>query len=250
MRRQRARQGFTIIEVVLFLAITGLMMVGVLVGVGGSINRQRYQDAVATVQDFFQGQYNTVDNVYTNRPASLRCNAGGIGVSGGVGQARGTSNCSIVGRYLTSGDGVEFTSEPVFALNDVTAVDASSFSSELDYITALNLVRAGASFEDDNERFVVPWGTHIYTDKDQKDSSQSLTMLLVKMPTSGLIRTFTVFDDDKSVADTISGATASTVAICVAPDGLVSSPPSGVNILPLAANVSGVQPIVGSEGGC
>ena len=38
--------GFTIIEVMLFLAVSGVLAAGILATVGGTIGAQRYRDAV------------------------------------------------------------------------------------------------------------------------------------------------------------------------------------------------------------
>ena len=54
--------GFTIIEIMIFLAITGLLVVGVLVGTGSTIARQRYNDAVESFAEFLRRQYSFVIN--------------------------------------------------------------------------------------------------------------------------------------------------------------------------------------------
>lgn len=58
------RVGFTIIEVMLFLALTGLLLSGVLVGLGSNISRQRYNDAVEDVADILQNQYSFVSDIH------------------------------------------------------------------------------------------------------------------------------------------------------------------------------------------
>lgn len=57
------RVGFTIIEVMLFLALTGLLLSGVLVGLGSNLSRQRYNDAVEDVADVLQSQYSFVSDI-------------------------------------------------------------------------------------------------------------------------------------------------------------------------------------------
>jgi|GEM_PF-762894 len=58
----RIRKGFTVIEVVLFFAISGLLIVGLLLGMTNSIARQRYQDSVQDLADFLKTQYYAVSN--------------------------------------------------------------------------------------------------------------------------------------------------------------------------------------------
>ena len=56
------RRGFTIIEVMLFLALTGLLLVGILGGLGGNIARQRYNDAVQDLANILRDQYSFVSD--------------------------------------------------------------------------------------------------------------------------------------------------------------------------------------------
>ena len=56
------RKGFTIIEVMLFLALSGLLLVGVLGGLGDNISRQRYNDAVQDVVNMMRDQYSFVSD--------------------------------------------------------------------------------------------------------------------------------------------------------------------------------------------
>ena len=49
-------RGFTIIEVMLFLALSGVLLAGILGGLGGNIARQRYNDAVQDIANIMRDQ--------------------------------------------------------------------------------------------------------------------------------------------------------------------------------------------------
>lgn len=51
---ENSKQGFTIIEVMLVLAITGLMLVGIIAGTYSSIATQRYNDSVRSFSEFLR----------------------------------------------------------------------------------------------------------------------------------------------------------------------------------------------------
>lgn len=66
-RRIKIEKGFTIIEVSIFLGITGLMLIGLLAGVGIRVATQRYNDAVQDAEEFFRSVYSEVINVQNSR---------------------------------------------------------------------------------------------------------------------------------------------------------------------------------------
>ena len=51
------KKGFTIIEVMLFLALSGFLLAGILAGTGSSISNQRYKDAVQDAVDALRSAY-------------------------------------------------------------------------------------------------------------------------------------------------------------------------------------------------
>ena len=112
----RDSKGFTIIEVVLFLAISGLLMATLLVGVSQAISRQEYRDAVQSFAGFLRSEYSKMINVENDRP-----DGNNAVCQGSVSTYRGQSNCFIVGRYIeTVGSddanyGTEYASYAVYA---------------------------------------------------------------------------------------------------------------------------------------
>ncbi|MBR2753902.1 type II secretion system protein [Candidatus Saccharibacteria bacterium] len=60
---KRAKHGFTLIEVAIFLAVTGLLFISVTVGVQNSIFQQRYTDSVQNFADFLRNLYSEIANV-------------------------------------------------------------------------------------------------------------------------------------------------------------------------------------------
>lgn len=59
---RRRQLGFTLIEVALFLAITGLLFVGIVAGTGNSLYQQRFLDSVQSYAEFLRGIYSEVSN--------------------------------------------------------------------------------------------------------------------------------------------------------------------------------------------
>ena len=88
---RRFRHGFTIIEVSLFLAITGLLFVGITIGTQNSVNQQRETDAVNGFVDFIRNVYSEVSN-----PQST---------------GQGNSSLAIYGKLITIGESMNLDGE-------------------------------------------------------------------------------------------------------------------------------------------
>lgn len=109
--------GFTIVEVMLVLAITGALAVGILAGVQSSITAQRYNDSINSFQAFLQDQYHQVGATSVQLRGSNNACESGI--------PRGRTPCLVVGRLLvtnyayrangTSGDNISAVTWDVVA---------------------------------------------------------------------------------------------------------------------------------------
>lgn len=115
------QKGFTIIEVTLVLAISGLMAVGIMVGVSTAINRQQYRDSVQSFTAFLRSEYSKVVNVENNRQGT---DGTACSLLGAPNANRGQSDCVIVGRYIqTTGPqennyGKKYASYAVYAIKN------------------------------------------------------------------------------------------------------------------------------------
>jgi type II secretory pathway pseudopilin PulG len=95
----RASKGFTIIETTLFLAISGLLVLIMLIGTGSTVANQRYNDAVQSFKSLLQSQYSSLNSVQNARSNELLCNASARLEEGDT-QQRGQSDCYIIGKYM------------------------------------------------------------------------------------------------------------------------------------------------------
>lgn len=118
-RRRSAEEtsapGFTIIEVILFFAISSAMLVALLATVGFTISRQRFTDSGMSLQAFFQQQFNETTNVVNDRESGT-CPAGGDSADTQPGQ----STCVVLGLAIdmTAGSSMITTHTVVGAEND------------------------------------------------------------------------------------------------------------------------------------
>jgi len=245
MSNGKTQVGFTIIETMLFLGVTGLIMSFMLVGVSTQLNQRRYQDASTSLITYMQNQYNLVSNVNNSRPDSEQCTAGQIQPTGGT-QSVGMSDCTIVGRLLRSTDaGKKITSVAVVATRDAALLPLVRGDTDVKVLRDA-LLTTGLS----PESYEPQWSTTIVQPAPNNDQPSTFSILIVRMPTSGVIHTFVSQDEAASFNDLLNDANVVDFRLCLESTGLlgVSSIPVGVKVNADASNTSGIEFV--SQGGC
>ena len=96
---RNSKRGFTIIEVMLFLALTGMLFAAVVVSTSGSMARQRYKDSVEDIYDILLDAYDYVENTHVGDYGDrINCDFGGTNIT--ESPERGRSNCAVYGAML------------------------------------------------------------------------------------------------------------------------------------------------------
>lgn len=182
----KTQNGFTIIEVLLFLSVTGLLAIGILAGSGLAISQQRYRDSVNSLKSYIQQQYSEVANVINSRTQTWNCdNTATINEVPAGGQARGTSDCVVLGRYLTISDtGTLLTASNVVGYRISGAAEATTDIAEI----ANNYRLAISPVDQDEEE--VAWGAQVV--KQKTTAAQPMSILILRSPLSGSLITFSM----------------------------------------------------------
>lgn len=180
-------RGFTIVETMLFLAISGVLIVTMVAATGAQVNIQRYRDAVETFKTTLQDQYGELSSVRNERDDTWGCNAAAQSQSGGN-VARGQStDCILLGRYLEVEDGA-ISIYSVLGAGENTASTGNDISRLLnDYTLNVSTVS--------EETTEMEWGTKLAWPSIGTGSGTStprnLAVLFLRSPHSGQIYTFT-----------------------------------------------------------
>ena len=229
------KAGFTIVETMLFLGISGLLMLGVLVGTGTSINTQRYHDSVSSLQSILQQQFSETSNVINSNSTSA------CGSNSSV--QRGQSDCVFLGRYITTTDGMNLSIRNVIGKeppsSNTSVDDVSVLQSYVPYISSV----AGDIYN-------MNWGASLV----QPGSSNValFSMLILRSPSSGVIRTF--IDPSYSVTNISSlinkTALSQSVKVCVASNGLFTGGKSAVLMTANATGPGGIETLGEAKSGC
>ncbi len=254
--------GFTILETMLFLAITGVLIMALLSGVGVSINTQRYRDSVQSFKSLIQNQYTQlldVQNAVTPKDNSWTCNGSGeVKQNAGPGTYPGQSDCVLLGRYIVINQGKVST-------QSITGFQSGTNTTGNDIDSLVNNYKLSLTTSDIENR-TLDWGTAISwpiagTDAKPAGTPRSLGILLVRSPDSGAVYTFTI-DSPPDIAATDGAAlaamlvTGDTVSktfnnavlrgqdqriICIDAGGLVTGGVQAVVINAYATNATGVE---------
>lgn len=212
-------RGFTLIEVTIVLAITGLMFSGLVIATRHNINGQRYSAATQDFDSLLRQIYNQVENVQitdrsiTNLTGSSNYCVidGAVAVTVGVTPntvtkygsklsslaASGRSGCSVYGKLVTFGEGLPSSnsdSKAIYVydvLGDV--VDARNTLISTDEKESLREVHLGIIAQRNGTRVVssysykLDWGAWI---EDKNGTRLSGALLVVRSPLSGTIHTY------------------------------------------------------------
>lgn len=182
------KPGFTIIETLLFLAITGLLVAGVLAGTGTSINVQRYRDSVSTLKSLISSQYSEVTNTRNiERPTDVACASDATVTDSGAVLPRGQAECILIGRYLTIDDNA-ITTWSVVGRASSSTPGANDIADLQNYRLAL--------LESTREQSTLEWGARISWPRPAggpvtQSGVRQFSMLILRSPMSGLSYTFT-----------------------------------------------------------
>lgn len=179
--------GFTIIETMLVLAITGALVAAMFVGIGSSISIQRYRDAVTTFKDTLQQQYSALANVSNDRPNTWSCNNAAQTIEES-GEARGQSDCVLLGRLVTV-DAGEIGIYTVLGNQRSTA----SAGNDIDKLRSDYLLNVSSVVSETN---ALEWGTEIAWPRtgggaQTPTTPRALSILFIRSPDSGQLYTFT-----------------------------------------------------------
>lgn len=226
--------GFTIIEAMLFLSISGILFVGLMVGISTNINNQRYRDSVSSFEGVIQQQYSEVMNTRNDRTQAWRCEASVTTPDAETGQARGTTDCVFLGKYIRTLDnatkleiGTVIGSEPAGDL----VVDGDN--------TAL-VAYAPKVSSFDQTMYEPEWGALL---RDTEDHPANFTVLILRSPLSGLLRVFAVPGPlQANLTDMMTpDAARQKITTCIVADGLQTGPAQAVIVDAATAGANGVM---------
>jgi type II secretory pathway pseudopilin PulG len=224
--------GFTIIETMLFLGITGLLVMGVLVGAGTSINIERYHDSVTSLQSTLQQQYSEVSNVSNESSGDLKCY--GDNKTDPVGQ----SDCVIIGRYISTVDTSRLSIKSVVGYISNTDL-FSSIQNDINAIKQVNIQISPVN----GQTYDIEWGASLV--KPGGNNPLAFSMLILRSPVSGVVRTFinpsaVVADSDIATMLTQAALTQSLKA-CVNSNGMFTGGKSAIYINPSSTSGGGIE---------
>lgn len=178
-------RGFTVVEVVLFLGITGLMLLGVFAGTNTLIANSRFQDSIFNLESYLQRQSEQAWNGVNPR-TNIKCS--GSKVTSGN-DTPGTSNCLLLGRVVI------FRPSPPATTDQANVVEAYDVVGSEPSVPTLGLTNdALLKLYDPQtvpvsvERYEMPWGT--YFRSGRRGASAVNAIAFLRSPTSSRQSTY------------------------------------------------------------
>ena len=240
--------GFTIIEVMLFLAVSGALTVGILASSSIAINQQRYHDTLNSLQSLVQQQFTDASHVTNSRNKDSKCDTSGVSDAGGgdLPEARGTSECLILGRRVTFSSGGKDINIVSVVGYKTTPDSADPAENDIDAIKEYKLFLAPST---SSIKTSVAWGANVQL---KGTTAKDFSILIVRSPLTGSLRTFSYIDSSDSSTISPEFITADNMkeqVMCVEPGGFTIASTLGVVIRANAASSSAVE-LLQDNSGC
>ncbi len=251
-RYHYGQRGFTVIELMLVLALTGMMAAALLGGWTVMINTQRYKDSVRSTQSFIQEQYNLVYNVQNARENSFRCNNSNVvDDTSGTGELRGQSECVLMGRYIHLDNGR--TMRVLAIVGEKPAIEAanSDIASIKGYDPKVTDLQLGL----DRNELPIAWEAEAVTGAPGSNALMSAVIAIIRAPSSGIVHTYvdlTPNDGSRLPLDVLVDSTneEADLPICLNPGASLSGGRMGVLIKARASSQTFIQTISDGAGIC
>lgn len=227
------QRGFTVIELMLFLGITGGLFAALMVGVNTNITQQRYKESVMSYAALLQKQFSEVQNTRNERDGSLKCSDGIIDDSGtGTTDPRGASSCVILGRYVFIKEGRRIETGSVIGKDTTNARPGND-------IEVLRLFDPKVS-EYGKEITPVDWQSTL---KMPEGGNVSASFLVLRSPVSGLLRVFASKDEvsPSNLNTMITDNTATTSIVSCVEGQALGVPAQSVTLNPRIAGPDSVS---------
>ncbi|MDO4729978.1 MAG: type II secretion system protein [Candidatus Saccharibacteria bacterium] len=241
----KQKSGFTIIETMLFIAITGLVFAGVVIGTNGSLRSQRYRDTVQSFISSIRDVYSRAENTQiANYSGKTQCGWYDGGYSDANSSSnRGRSNCAVYGVsaaiYTHGEDSAVFSSllggmdetkvkENYETKKNADPSHAGSLYSDYDYLVYAGVndffMNSGASSW--SRRDIVEakllWGAkvHALCSDEIRDVNEMLCdgkatadglgveMIVYRSPNTGSMESFARYTSNDNILDSIRNSSA------------------------------------------
>lgn len=229
----RNQRGFTIIELMLFLAVSAALFAALMIGVNSNIVQQQYRDSVMSYSGLLQQQYSEVANTLNERDDKWRCDASQVESVVTGGEARGTTSCVIMGRFVqVVDDGANIKTGSIIGSRPVASDELQSDTE------AISAYRPKVSPVDTTTQ-AISWRSRLVT---TEGGPSTISFVIIRSPLSGLVRVYN--STDAMPADLTAmlneDSTKRVVKACVASAELLSGPTFSVSINPSVAGPNGV----------
>lgn len=178
------QRGFTVIEVSLFLGITGLLFLIALLGTGSTIRSVRFSDSGRSLTAYVQRQYNDIINGLNTRNGGESCTAGVV--STGSSQTPGTSDCLLIGKLVVFRVG-----SPTLTTYNVVGTEPLNVDYTQTDTQLISAFRPKVVTTTGTESFTIPWLATVSGTKRLSDNQAVNGLLLIRSPKSSRIVSYT-----------------------------------------------------------
>ena len=245
------QSGFTIIEVMLFIAISAVLATALMVGWTLTVNTQSYRDSSRSFATMLQQQYTDTVDVSNGRNNNLGCNVvnGSTAVSDTGEVPIGQSDCVIMGRLLDI-DGSDISLRTVVGYEPATQPDGSEPDKDIIASYAPSAIDSSVIKAD---TYQIPWSSRPYLSKEDTNTAH-VAILIIRSPQTGTVYTYTINSvaegNHPTVQNLLDLGTQDGVKLCLDPETPVAQGRMAVAIGPYASSSNAVSVLADSEAGC
>lgn len=176
--------GFTIVEISLFMAITGLLFMIAIAGTGNAIRSFRFTDSGRSLEAFAQKQYDDILNGFNNRSSTVSCSGGTIDTS--TSQTIGSSNCLLMGKLI-----VFRANDPNVTIYNVIGTEPAGVNYNQSDDALITAFQPRTVTSTAVTTYSIPWGAKPTGFKRLGDSIATNGLLLLRSPKSARIISYT-----------------------------------------------------------